>query len=278
MATTLRDALSTVTNDFFINHVSTQLCDWLKTNKGVECSPQEICSVFSVSYTPKSSMSGLPQAASMATQMPNLPGYYQGTGASPAPKKSTGGGRKKAPSDPNGPKCTYLFQRGDKKGQLCGLPVAQDGTAGGEQFCKACLKKKTVQGKVKDGDGGKSTVQPPVVPGGMVPVPEQSEASDGNTIRAVPIEGHSDLYKDQDFGWILRQLPDGAIVALSVEENGVQRPLTAAEKKNAQLRGISVMDSPPQAAPVVPTVPTVPQVGKMPVSTIPTIPSVGVPV
>lgn len=274
MTTTLRDTLSSVTNEFFINHVSTKLSDWLKTNKDVECSPEELCSVFSVTYTPRSSMAGLPQAASMATQMPNLPGYYQGTGASPSSKKSTGGGRKKATTDPNGPKCTYLFQRGDKKGQLCGLPVAQDGSTGGEQFCKGCLKKKTVQGKVKDGDGGKSTVQPPVVPGGMVSVPEQSDSSSENTIRAVPIEGHSDLYKDQDYGWILRQLPDGAIVALSVEENGTQRPLTAAEKKNAQLRGISVMDSPPQSA--VPVVPSVPSVGKMPVSSIPTIPSVGV--
>ena len=278
MSNTLRDSLSSVTNDFFVNHVTTQLCDWLKTNKSVECTPQELCAVFNVSYTPKVSMSGLPQAASMSTQMPNLPGYYQGTGASPAPRKTGagGGGRKKAAADPNAPKCSYLFQRGNKKGEVCGEPVAQDGTAGGEMYCKGCLKKKTVQGKVKDGDGGKSTIQPPIVPGGMVSIPEHSEDSSDNTIKAVPIEGHPDMFRDEENGWILRQMPDGAIVALAVEENGSQRPLNAAERKSAQLKGISLMDSPPQTVPtVVPTVPTIPQASKIPsVPSIPTIPSI----
>lgn len=274
MANTLRDSLSSVTNDFFINHVTTHLCEWLRNNKDVECTPQELCSAFNVQYVPKVSMSGLPQAASMSTQMPNLPGYFQGTGASPVPKK-TGGGRKKTAADPNAPKCSYLFQRGNKKGEVCGEPVAQDGTSGGEMYCKGCLKKKTVQGKVKDGDGGKSTVQPPMVPGGMVSIPEQSDDSSENTIKAVPIEGHPDMFRDEEHGWILRQMPDGAIVALSVEENGSQRPLNAAERKSAQLKGISLMDSAPQpVASVVPTVPTIPT-NKIPsIPSIPTIPSI----
>lgn len=279
MSNTLTDSLTTSISDFYINHVSAHLSDWLKTNKDCECTPEELCGAFGLAYTPRANMAGLPQAANMATQMPNIPGYLAGTGASPAPRK--GGGRKKAPADPNAPKCIYTFQRGDKKGQSCGLAVAQNGEPGGEDYCKGCLKKKTVQAKIKSGSSERSTVQPPVVPGGMVPVPEQEQSGGGNTIKAVPIEGQPGMYKDLDTGFILQQRPDESIVAIAMEENGGQRPLTDDEKKAAQLRGLSILDSPvaeSQTPESVPSIPTVPQVetAAAAVPTIPTIPQVGV--
>src|SRR5680860_92863 len=163
---TLKDLFSSNVSDFFVNQVCAHLCDWLKNTKGVECTQQELCAAFGVPCAPRATMAGLPQAASMATQMPNLPGYMHGTGASPR-KTGTGGGRKKAPTDPNGPKCVYQFQRGDKKGQVCGAPVAANGEVGGNEYCKGCLKKKTVQGSVKGsgGGGGKKMVPPPAAPG-----------------------------------------------------------------------------------------------------------------
>lgn len=276
--TTLKDLLSSNVSDFFISHVSAHLCEWLKNTKGVECTQQEICGVFGLSYAPRTVMAGLPQAANMATQMPNLPGYMHGTGASPrksggAGAGAGGGGRKKAPTDPNGPKCVYQFQRGDKKGQVCGAPVAGGADAGGSEYCRGCLKKKTVQGSVKGaGGGGKKTVAPPSAPGGMVATQEQEQTGGGNTIRAVPIDGQPDMFKDTEHNFILKQYPDESIVALCVEINGIQRPLTADEKKLAQLRGLSVLDS-PVVAPVVPTLPSmmpsIPQVPQM-------IPTLGV--
>jgi len=41
--------------------------------------------------------------------------------------------------------CIYEFQRGNKKGQQCGYPVAGDGTRGSDLYCRNCLKKRTVQ-------------------------------------------------------------------------------------------------------------------------------------
>ncbi len=203
MATsTLKDVFSTTITDFFVNQVATHLSEWLKANKSVDVSAQDICGAFNVPFTPRTMMAGLPQSANMPTQMPNLPGYFHGTGASPARR----GGRKKAPVDPNAPKCVYQFQRGNKKGQVCAEAVANNGAPGSDQYCKNCLKKKTVQNRINSGSAGRSTVQPPVVPGGMVPVPNQQPtvASD-NTINVVPIPGHPDMFKDVNHGFILKQ-------------------------------------------------------------------------
>jgi hypothetical protein len=288
---TLKNVFSTTITDFFVNQVASQLSEWLQNNKDVDVTAEELCSAFGLTYTPRTNMAGLPQSASMPTQMPNLPGYFQGTGASPAAEgksgkgsgRGGGGGRKKAaPADPNGPKCIYSFQRGNKKGGVCGDAVAGPGTPGGDEYCKNCLKKKTVQTRVTTGSGGRSTVQPPVVPNGMVSVnDDDDEDEDGdvntgtdNTINVVPIQGSSNMFKELNHGFILRQEHDGTVVALAVEENGVQRNLTADEKKTAQSLGLSFVDTPQKGSTTqsVATIPTVPT--GVPSHTIPTIPSV----
>lgn len=276
--TTLKDSFSTTVSEFFVNQVASQLSEWLKSNKDLDVSPEEICSAFDIAYTPRATMAGLPQSANMPTQMPNLPGYFAGTGASPAPGgkgSGRGGGRKKAPVDPNAPKCTYTFQRGNKKGENCDEPVAGSGVPGGDKYCKNCLKKKTVQNRVASGSSDRSTVQPPTVPNGMVSVPDQEPADGGdNTINVVPIPG-SDLYKEVNNNFILRQDPDGTVVALSVEENGIQRDLTADEKKTAQILGLSFVDSPTQSQAPAQNVPTIPSVPSAePSSNVPVVPQV----
>ena len=282
--TTLKNVFSTTVSEFFVNHVANHLCEWLQNNKEVEVTPEELCSAFGCAYTPRVAMAGLPQSANMPTQMPNLPGYFAGTGASPAPsagKSGKGGGRKKAPVDPNGPKCVYAFQRGNKKGEVCGEPVAGPGQPGGEMYCKNCLKKKTVSAKVATGSSGRSTVHPPSVPGGMVSIPdddddEENGATD-NTLNVIPIQGNPGMFKELNHGFIVRQEHDGTIVALYVEDNGVQRNLTADEKRTAQVLGLSFLDdAAPQASQSsVPTIPTVPSVPSVPsAGVVPTIPSV----
>jgi hypothetical protein len=118
----------------------------------------------------------------------------------------------------------------------------------------------------------------------MVPIPdEEPTAATDNTINVVPIPGNPNMFKELNHGFILRQEHDGTVVALAVEENGVQRNLTADEKKTAQVLGLSFVDTPMQSvAPMqsVPTIPTVPTVPTVPVGVaslaqmIPTIPSV----
>ncbi len=82
---------------------------------------------------------------------------------------------------------------------------------------------------------------PPTVP--SVPnVPVVPTNPNDNTIRVVPIDGQSNMYRDVEHGFILRQDTDGFIVAVYVEENGVSRALTPNEKETAQLRGLNVFD------------------------------------
>lgn len=278
--TTLKDVFSTTVTDCFVNQVATHLSSWLKTNKAVEVSTQELCSAFNVEYTPRPTMAGLPQGANLPTQMPSVPGYYAGTGG-PSPARR--GGRRKAPVDPNAPKCKYVFQRGNKKGNPCHDPVIGDGQPGGNDYCKACIRKKTVQNRIQGGGSGKSTVKAPSMPNGMVAVPEQpASGGDSNSINALPIPGQPNMFRDVDNGYIIQSCSDGTLIALAMEENGVQRGLTADERKRAQMMGMSLMEeqevapvntavptiptiptgdpSPPQAAQVAPSVPQVPQV------------------
>lgn len=274
MATTtnLKDVFSTTVTDCFVNQVASHLSEWLKTNKSVDVSTQDLCSAFNVPYTPRSAMAGLPQSAQMGTQMPQVPGYYSGTGG-PSPARK--GGRKKAPVDPNAPRCIYKFQRGAKKGETCDEVVVGDDQPGGDSYCKSCIKKKTVQNKITSGTGGKSTVQPPVVPGGMVPVPDQEPSgSDSMSIDAVPL-GPDGMYRDVNNGYIIKAYPDGTLVALSIEDNGVQRPLTDDERKKAQTMGLSVVneEAPASSGTTVPTIPTIPTNSAQSSAPVPQVPA-----
>lgn len=282
---TLKDVFSTTVTDCFVNQVATQLSDWLKVTKSVDVSREDICSAFHVPCATRPVMAGLPQAASMPTQMPNIPSYFQGTGVnvgsggSPAPR-STRGGRKKVQVDPNAPKCDYLFQRGDKKGQKCGAPVSQDESGVVQKYCKNCLKKKTVQNEVGQRASDKNTVAPPKLPGDVSVDDTQSESESGG-LNAIAVEGYDDLFKIVEHGFLVRRLPDGSLVAIAVEVNGVQRGLSADESRTALNLGLSLSDdnshsshsvyhpsnsnkSAPVQIPSIPSIPTIPAIPQVP--------------
>ena len=74
-------------------------------------------------------------------------------------------------------------------------------------------------------------------------IAESSSPSSPETrIRAVPIEGEENMFRDLDYGFVLRQNSDGSILALTVEIEGYRRPLTTGEKRRALLMGLSVME------------------------------------
>ncbi len=283
--TTVQNLFSTTITDFFVQTVSSHLSEWLKTNKNCEVSQEELCEAFNVKFTSKTA--GLPQSANVGTQMPSLPGYFSGTGSA-APKKGGGRRKKKVEPDPLGRTCKYLFQRGDNVGKECGEPVCNDGSPGSDTYCKTCIKKKTVQKKIQSGETVSSKVQPPVMPGGMVEVEDNNNSNEsGGSVNAVPIEGHPGMFKDIDDGFILQQREDNSVVALQIEVDGVQRPLTREEKLVAQRKGIDVLDSPtpdsavnvgpPQSVPQVApqSVPQVPQVGQG-IPQVPQVPQVSI--
>lgn len=259
MSTTSKNVFSTVITDFYVNTVCSQLVAWLKTNKGVEVTPEELCQAFDVPYVPKTIMSGLPQAANTPVQMP---GYMHGTGASPNRRK---GGRKKKIVDPNAPKCQYTFQRGKRQDELCGDACeANPSILGSDRYCKTCLKKKTVIKELESGAGSSvNTVAPPAPPSGYAPIPQQNKPREFS-LDVVEIEGQPGFYRDIRRGFIIQKLSDETIVAIAVEDDdGVQRPLTQEEKNELQPLGVSFPSSPAPlqtgSVPVVPQVPHVPQ-------------------
>lgn len=282
-STTLNNTLSSTVSDFFVNHVSEKLSEWLNTNKDVEVSPKELCGVFDIKYVPRSS--GLPAAASAGVKMPDLPGYYSGTGASPARR---GGRKKKQPVDPNGPKCEYQFTRGKRKGEACGKPVLGGDELGADRFCKACLGKKAVQSKLSSGTVGKSTVAPPHLPGGYVSIPEEDSPSNANTLSVTMYQGQENMFRDETNGFIIKQLSDGSHVAVGIDDNnnGNVRPMSQEETTLAQSIGLCVPDETPAVSisnnnndvNVVPSVPSIPvPQGDMNIPVIPTAIPGGIP-
>ena len=222
--------------------IGEHLSTWLKQNKSVDVTAEELVKALNLPYTVKSA--GLPPSAGVQVQMPALPGFTATAGATP---KKRGGGRGKkstAPPDPNAPKCIYAYQRGDKRGNVCGAACANDAAISGSgQYCAACLKKKTVQNKLTNGSSGKNTVKPPSHPGGMVAVPPQAAEKDGPSLDAQPF-GNPDegLFRVNDTGFIVKPLASGQIVVLgrADSETGPMRDLTAAEKIQAQQIGLAV--------------------------------------
>ena len=272
MTTNLKSVLTGTVADHFINHVASHLSTWLKENKDVDITPEEISEAFDIPYTPKPTFAGLPQAGNIQTQMPNFPRHH---GVSPSKKSER---KKKAQAaDPNVPRCIYRFQRGRKEGTVCGEPVAQTNEPGGDKYCRTCIKKKTVTNILERKNNSVDTVKAPEIPNNAVPAVDVEPDNDENTISAIPIPGHEGMYKDVNNGFILKEYEGGTIVALAMEENGVQRPLTADERAKAQYLGMSLLDSPTpdQQGPMVPMIPTIPGISddSMDVPTIPTIPT-----
>ncbi len=54
------------------------------------------------------------------------------------------------PVPPNNNKCQHKFMRGPKKDQTCDQPVANTGEAGSDEYCRSCIKKLTVQNKIRN--------------------------------------------------------------------------------------------------------------------------------
>lgn len=256
----------------FLNSYHQHLSQWLADNKDIEISPEELSSAFDIEFKVRNT--GLPQAANVATQMPNIPGYYAGA----TPPKRRGGRRKKV-VDPNAPRCSYLFTRGKKVGKECGEPALNDGSPLSDQYCKQCIKKTAVKKLISEGGTGTSsnTVKPPMLPGNRVAIPDTEKEPAASNVDAVPIPGTDNLFKLTNGDFIVQRQADGGIVAIAKEdENGQQRPLTMDEKIELQAIGISVLASPEvspaQRASQV-EVPQIPNVAAVP--QIPNIPSMG---
>jgi hypothetical protein len=240
------------TVDNFCATFSYQMSEWLKENKEVDVTPEELCSAFNITYR-QPSTPGVPTGASIQTTLPNIPNYFTG-GVSPAKKK---GGRAKKEANPNLARCEYVMTRGKSSGNQCENQVQGDSTLGADRFCKGCLKKAAVKAQL-EGAPAKSMVQPPSLPNSSVKVTEES-ASGSNELQVVAI--NEDTYRETNHGFIITRKSDGSLVTDKVEDNGVFRDLKENEKKIALDLGLQVLHQDSVVKlPAIPSVPSVPQI------------------
>lgn len=242
--TTFNDGVSS----FLVSSVLTPLAAWLASNKNCQCSVDEMMAALKVAAPTKAA--GFPQAGNVPVQLPNIPGFA--TTAAPAR------GKRAQATTHNGPTCRYQFARGAKRGQLCGEPCIETSPGQYADYCKSCIKKKAAQNA-----GGGAPAATTTAQGGA----QGGQAE----LQVVPVKDKPGYFKSVGTNFIIRQLDDGAVVAIAVEiDGGATRPLTAAEKDMAEKMGVGVRTDDEDAAEqeqekVKPTpVQTVPNVPKIP--------------
>ena len=242
MATTPLNNFPQAVSNLLIHEVLSVIAERASKEKNISLTVDEMLNWLSVPQTAKT----VATPAGGAIQMPNLPNFL--AGATPTSASAGGSGRsKKGPT--GGPTCQYVFVRGVKKNQACGDPVVE-----GSIYCRACAKKKSAGGP---GTGSSAGGAPAAAGADFRSVASTTAANaptpaeDTSGLQVTAIRDRPGFYKTVKHGFIIRQQPDGAIVATLIDDNGNFRPLTAAEKAIAISIGIAVEDdgaAPPAAA------------------------------
>lgn len=260
---TLEETFKSAATGFCANF-SHQLSEWLRENKQVDISPEELCAAFDIPYRQAST----PSMSGTRTVLPSIPDYYSGTAVSPVKKK---GGRSKKAVDPNAAKCEYKMTRGTNSGKTCDTPVSNDGSLGSDRFCKACLKKAAVKSLLET-TSGKSTVQPPQIPGNSTTVNALPEEKKDEELSVIPIDGQDGWFRETNHGFIIRQEENGSITVHKIEDkNGTRRDLNENERKIAKAKGLQFINTEPIS------VPSLPALNSSSIPTIPTIPNIPMP-
>ena len=196
------------------------IIEWYKQNKGAHATSSELMSALTIPIV---------KQTQVQTGMQNLPNFI--ASKTPIKKGSTRLNKKKNMNipDPNCVPCIYVFQRGDKKDQPCGMSSVEN-----TSYCKDCIKKKSVRDQlnktgvtVDNSSKGFGTTF-------VAPQHAQRELS------VIPIPNRPGFYEEQEFHFIVEQLSDHTIVALSVKEGKSERPLTEQEKEIAKSRGMAI--------------------------------------
>jgi len=227
---------------FCINYILTPLSSSIEHSKGYKISVDEMINLLNINSTASTPVPRPPTINNVPTlQMPNIPNFLKGNVTTPnkTNKIQQGRGRKKtipSPPNPNATPCPYIFQRGDRKGQMCGEPSTDS-----SQFCRNCLKKRGVQQVLTSGGSSttSSQVKAPTIPGSLSTSSSSTQPIQ-KELEVINIPGRQAMFKELKHGFIVRQMPDGTIIALKIEDgNGGERNLTDDEKKLANSMGIA---------------------------------------
>ncbi len=208
---------------YLTSQILAPLMMWLEKEKDCKVTVKEMMAALEVPTTSKMSFSS---TVNMPVRMPDLNamGVSQMSTSAKRPKKIDS-------NNSEGTKCEYVFVRGNRKNQRCEEPCEP-----GQNRCKGCLKK----------GPGKSTT--PLNPSGP-PQPAQATGSvppavdTRSEVRVKPLADKANHFLSIDYGFIIQQLPMGALVAVGMDDsNNGWRPLTDEEKKLAESLKIGIVD------------------------------------
>lgn len=287
--TTPHTVFSEHVSNFLSAAVLSPLVDWLRTHKNVETSAEELTSVLQIPTTKAYPIIGLPQAGTLPMQMPAVPGMLGGL-----PALATGAKTTRGKKTTDGPKCQYIYVKGDHEGEACGKGA--ENSALGPR-CKTHLGKTG-----KAGGDNKPAAQAAGIPPmtGLIGVPvfgqtaapqmqmqmQMQQPQTRQEIVATRIPG-TEYLRETTIGAVLKQLPDDSLIALGIEEAGLIRAPTDFEIQQIQARGIIYQPTTttvvpqvhtfaaPAAMPAMPTIPTLGQMSALPIMGLPTIPQLG---
>ncbi len=197
----------------------------LEKDKGIKVTNDELFGFINVTKPGGGNFQLNPEMPYLGTN-----GNGNGTTASSSNGNGNGNGNRKSnKSQYNGPKCTYVFSKGDKKGLLCGAPCAP----GNSKYCKPCSKKKAAGGQGTGNAANASGDQPAGKPA------NDTSAADGDVLDAAPIDGHPDLFRESKYNMLVKQDENGATYVFGVltgadNEIGKLRKLNDEEKRFCQ--------------------------------------------
>lgn len=286
--TTVLQSFADSVAQFLSASVLPSLIDSLRQHKQVEVSMEEVTGWLNLPMTRPPQL-GLPQAGTLPMQVPAVPGMMAGApvmaGTARAPRA------KKMNADCPG--CAYVFVKGDHEGEACNKPGEQ--TPLGPR-CRTHMGKQGRAEKGEKAEKGKPAGVPPMFAGltGMPPAPVAPRAEQELTVVRMP---GTDFLLEQSMRAVLKQTPDGGVIAVGIQEG--ERIRAPSEQEVATLAGRGIRYRAPDAAapaatapaapippalppamptmPTIPTIPTLPAAGAMPaipgMPTIPTIPT-----
>ncbi len=227
------------------------LINFLRDDKKVVVTTEELCSVFSIKSTSSALPNGMP-----------LPGVFHGTGAAPQPSRKSGGRKKKAT---DARKCIYTFTRGKKKNQRCDKScVAGETMIMCTTHCATTTGKKQWKQYISKTNGASTSAMPagptPANQVSSIPPPVSETTS---SLEANPDSSDGILVSIPD-NFKIVQDPSGNYKVTGVRpvfgDPSKDRPCTASEAAIAQKLGLAVAVGSPvgpesSALPGIPGIP-----------------------
>jgi len=248
------------TGDFIARHIVAPIVEHLRS-KGVQVSADELINVLNLPTKP---------SVVVPTAMPPvtngvLSNPFQNPIINPglnikAPVKATKG----VPNLGGQGTCSYVLQRGDRKGSTCGVTVQP-----GSTYCKTHHKKYSNVQQAPNQVQQPGLYQPPqqimpnnVMQGMMQQVPPQPQQASSELV-VVPFNKEQGLYRESIHSFIVKQSDEG-IVAIGRLDNGTVRELTDQERSLAKDIGLVLGDQQVTTTTTVTTTLPAPQVSVPP--------------